>query len=222
MSDEEQLESENPQMDDSENAPDADQEGNSESQPESQDGMNDGQDASGEALEQAADDSKHQAAGKHILVVEDTRLLRAMLVKIVTEMGHVVEEADNGHYALAMIKRAKASGWEYDLIMTDLMMPEMDGWTLIKQLREKKFFPRIPVIVLTANAGRDSVLKCARMGIANYIVKPFQSARVMETVNKVLNSITESKNDHSEDDEDSEDDKDPQPEDNKSDSESVE
>lgn len=135
----------------------------------------------------------NEFVSQRVLVVEDARILRKMLVKILQEKGIIVDEAGNGHEALALLRRSKSVNQPYDLIITDLMMPEMDGWELIDQLIERKYFPGIPVIVITATASVDSVKRCARAGVRHYIVKPFETMRVVDTVRKALASGVETK-----------------------------
>jgi len=136
--------------------------------------------------EKAAKTKSNEFVSQRVLVVEDARILRKMLVKILQEKGFVIDEAGNGHEALALLRRSKSINQPYDLIITDLMMPEMDGWELIDQLVERKYFPAIPVVVITATASVDSVKRCARAGVRHYIVKPFETMRVVDTVRKAL------------------------------------
>lgn len=136
----------------------------------------------------AGGDSTSGAVALRILVVEDARILRRMLVKILQDAGHTCEEAGNGHEAMAFLRRSKSMNNPYDLVLTDIMMPEMDGWELIDSMIDKKFFPAIPVVVITATASIDSVKRCRKVGIKHYIVKPFESARVLETVAKATAS----------------------------------
>ncbi len=121
-----------------------------------------------------------------ILVVEDARILRKMLVKILSDAGHACDEATQGHEAMAYLRRSKATNCPYDLVITDLMMPEMDGWELIENMTEKKFFPALPMVIITANATLESVKRSSKLGIKNFIVKPFESVRVLETVKKAV------------------------------------
>lgn len=121
-----------------------------------------------------------------ILVVDDARILRRMLVKILENSGHSCDEAGNGHEALAMLRRAKASNNLYDLVLTDIMMPEMDGWEFITNMVERNIFPQTPIIVITAAASTESVRRCRKIGIKHYLVKPFESERVISTVAKAV------------------------------------
>lgn len=144
-----------------------------------------GEDIDAKVEVEATTDTPQQGC-QRILVVEDARVLRRMLVKILHDAGHVCDEACQGHEALSFLRRSKATNHPYDLIITDLMMPEMDGWELIDNLIERKLFPAIPVIIITANATLDSVKRSGRLGIKNFIVKPFDSTRVLETVQKAI------------------------------------
>lgn len=127
-----------------------------------------------------------QAGCYRVLVVEDARILRKMLIKILHDAGHVCDEASQGHEAMAYLRRSKATSRPYDLVITDLMMPEMDGWELIETMTEKKFFPAVPVVIITANATLESVKRSGKLGIKNFIVKPFESVRVLETIKKAI------------------------------------
>ncbi len=136
--------------------------------------------------EPGEDDSAPTA--KHALIVEDARIIRRMLVKIMNHAGFQCDEAENGYEALALLRKAKSCGYSYNIIATDLMMPEMDGWGLIEQLKERKVFPNTPVIVITAASTVESVRKCMEFGIKHFVVKPFQAEKVIATVEKALSS----------------------------------
>jgi len=102
-----------------------------------------------------------------ILVVEDNRDLRNYICRNLKNDYHILQE-DNGrkglHTAVEMIP---------DLIITDLMMPEMDGMELCKRIREDNRINHVPVIMLTAKADRSSKLKGLEIGADDYLVKPF-------------------------------------------------
>jgi CheY-like chemotaxis protein len=81
----------------------------------------------------------------HILVVEDDTVIREMLMRILTKDGYQIASAENGLMALKEIEKTQP-----DLILLDLMMPEMDGFELVEQLRQNPAWLKIPIIVLTA------------------------------------------------------------------------
>jgi two-component system, OmpR family, response regulator len=100
-----------------------------------------------------------------VLVVEDEPDLRRVVVQALREEGYAVDEAADGEEGLY-----KASSWDYDALVLDLMLPRLDGWGVLRQLRQKR---KTPVLVLTA---RDSVrdrVKGLDCGADDYLVKPF-------------------------------------------------
>jgi len=100
-----------------------------------------------------------------ILVVEDEADLLASLAKALREEGYAVDTAPDGEEGLY-----KAQTWEYDAIVLDVMLPKLDGWSLLHRLRESK---KTPVLMLTArDAARDRV-RGLDTGADDYVVKPF-------------------------------------------------
>lgn len=110
----------------------------------------------------------HEISGRRILVVEDMVAMRDHIAETLAEVGEatVVDVASDGREALDLI----ASRNTYDLLVTDLTMPNMDGETLIATLREQQF-PGA-VIVLTARGEDDVVIRCLRSGACDYLIKP--------------------------------------------------
>jgi two-component system OmpR family response regulator len=101
-----------------------------------------------------------------ILVVEDEPDLRCILVEALREEGYAVDEAGDGEDGLH-----KAISWDYDALVLDLMLPRLDGWALLRQLRRSR---KTPVLILTA---RDTVPDRVRgldAGADDYLVKPFE------------------------------------------------
>lgn len=114
-----------------------------------------------------------------ILLVEDEQMLRESLAQLLTEEGlEVVQAADGkaGHEA------ALAEG--FDLVITDMRMPEMDGLTLLKRLRQ--VIPQTPVIVITAFGTVESAIAAMRAGAADYVLKPVQFEDVLSRVRRAL------------------------------------
>lgn len=124
--------------------------------------------------------------GRRFLVIEDSLVSRSILVRILESAGAVTEEATNGYEGLALLRKSVASKHPFDVILCDIMMPEMDGYTFLEQLRERPEGKRMPVVMLTARSDKESVLFCMKHGVGGYIRKPFQQARIMETLQKLL------------------------------------
>jgi CheY-like chemotaxis protein len=103
---------------------------------------------------------------KRVLLVEDSRVLRGALCKLIASLGHEPVEANNGSEALAL-----ATGQCPDLIITDLVMPEMGGFELIDRLHAHPDLRRVPVIVLTSQHTADTITQGLARNVVDYIVK---------------------------------------------------
>lgn len=126
--------------------------------------------------------------GRRLLVVEDSLVSRSILVRILQSAGATTEEATNGYEGLALLRKSAASKLPYDAILCDIMMPEMDGYTFLEQMRGRPEGKHMPIIMLTARTDKDSVLFCMKHGVGGYIRKPFQQVKIMETLQKLLPS----------------------------------
>ena len=104
----------------------------------------------------------------HILVVDDNRLNRLKLSHVLQQQGYSVEQAENGQQALDMLQ-AEA----FDVVLLDIMMPEMDGHEVLARMKADKHLREIPVIVISAVDEVDSAVRCIEMGAEDYIPKPF-------------------------------------------------
>ena len=113
-----------------------------------------------------------------ILVVEDESKTGAYLKKGLTESGFVVDVARTG-----VDGRHLALTGEYDLIVLDVMLPAIDGWTVLKQIREAK---PTPVLMLTAKDQVDDRVKGLELGADDYLVKPFAFAELLARIRTVL------------------------------------
>jgi type IV pilus assembly protein PilB len=119
-----------------------------------------------------------QARTKHrVLIVDDDRMIR-MLVKLLLEKdGYEVIEGENGLHAVDLARRERP-----DLIVLDLMMPEMDGFEAIGRLRREISLATIPVIVLTAESGPDTERRVLELGADDYLIKPFEPGVLLSRV----------------------------------------
>ncbi len=133
--------------------------------------------------------------GARILVVEDARTLRHVVMKILTDLGADVDEAGDGDEALAVLRTAAFNGLFHHLIITDLRMPNMDGYELLTRVRMDTGLRTIPVIVLTADSDEKMILQCAKQGIASYITKPAKPTAVLEAA---VRALEQSKHGHCE------------------------
>ncbi len=122
------------------------------------------------------------ATGPTILVVEDNPGLRAYIGLILGEQYRVVM-AENGAEALETIARA---GAPIDLVLSDLMMPVMDGYTLLENLKSDHATRHIPVIMLTARAEAADRLHALRIGVDDYLTKPFDEEELLVRIANLL------------------------------------
>jgi CheY-like chemotaxis protein len=111
---------------------------------------------------------------KILLVDDDTRNVFA-LSKILEERGMEIIKAENGKVALELLNIHS----DIDLVLMDIMMPEMDGYDAMKQIRSQEKFKSLPVIALTAKAMKEDKQKCIDAGANDYITKPIDVERLL-------------------------------------------
>ena len=114
----------------------------------------------------------------YLLAVDDEKDIVELISRFAEHEGHTVDTAENGVQALSLCQRN-----DYDLIILDIMMPEMDGFTFCKKLREEK---KTPVIMLSALGAEYDKLMGFELGIDDYVVKPFSPRELMARVKAVL------------------------------------
>ena len=117
--------------------------------------------------------------GKRVLVVDDDASIRELLATALGEGGYEVVPATNGEDALAVCER-----WRPDVIVLDLMMPVMDGWTFAKRLRERD---DIPIVVLSA--ANDLERHAKSVGAADVIGKPFDLDQLIPKVARAAEAV---------------------------------
>ncbi|MCW5892475.1 MAG: response regulator [bacterium] len=118
---------------------------------------------------------------KKVLTVDDSKVVRSMVARHLQPYGCEVIEAQNGQEGY---ETAKAS--QPDLVLLDVTMPVMDGKACLAAIRGDAATRALPVIMLTAESGRELVVEIAKLGVAGYIVKPFQKDGFEREVSKVL------------------------------------
>jgi twitching motility two-component system response regulator PilG len=120
-------------------------------------------------------------AKKKILVVEDEESLLKLESILLTSKGYDVRGVPNGQAALDAIAEEKP-----DLVLLDIMLPEIDGFEVCRRIKSDVATRDIPVIMLTAKKTRDDMARGEKVGADWYITKPFKSAMVIETIQRFL------------------------------------
>jgi len=113
-----------------------------------------------------------------VLVVEDDPVTRRLLCKTISGAGHRVAEAENGILALEILKKAF-----FPIVVTDWMMPEMDGLQLCRRIRKDLNSGYVYIVVLTARDSREDILKGFETGADDYLTKPFNHAELLARIN---------------------------------------
>lgn len=116
-----------------------------------------------------------------ILAVDDSASMREMVSFTLKSAGFDVTEAEDGVDALS-----KANGASFNLVLADVNMPNMDGITLIKELRSLPSYKFTPMLMLTTEAGADKKAEGKAAGATGWIVKPFNPDQLVATIQKVL------------------------------------
>ncbi len=122
---------------------------------------------------------------RHILVVEDNPTYREIVTRVLTNAQMKVEEAENGLKALQKIKRH-----QYDLIIMDLFMPQLNGLQTTQIVRDLNKGKNIPIIALTGNKNKDLIKRWAAYDLKGYILKPSTKDEILHTVEHALTSTT--------------------------------
>ncbi|AWI80444.1 MAG: response regulator [Betaproteobacteria bacterium HGW-Betaproteobacteria-13] len=119
-------------------------------------------------------------ASKKIIVVDDNEVIRMALRAILRQAGfNVVGEARDGEAVIELVEKLGP-----DLVCLDVMMPGRSGLEVLTELRER--FPALKVLMITGLSDRDTVTTVVDQGAVGMVLKPFNSARVVETVSRVL------------------------------------
>lgn len=116
-----------------------------------------------------------------ILTVDDSKTIRLIVKRTFAPYDCTVCEATNGEEGLTAAANEKP-----DLIVLDITMPVMDGVTMLTKLKENPDLKNIPVIMLTAESGRENVAYIAKLGVRDYLVKPFKDDQLIEKVKRVI------------------------------------
>ena len=122
------------------------------------------------------------------LVVDDFSTMRRIIRGLLKEMGcNNVDEAEDGAVALNMLKNQR-----HDFVVSDINMPNMNGFDLLKAIKADVTLKHVPVLMVTAEARKEDILLAAQSGAAGYIVKPFTKATLEEKVLKIVQKMAPS------------------------------
>lgn len=119
-----------------------------------------------------------------ILVTDDEQKIREMIRKYAEFEGFTVEEAKDGFDAVS-----KADQDNFDLIVMDVMMPGLDGFSAVKEIKKKK--PNIPVIMLSALGEEYDKIHGFDLGVDDYVVKPFSTKELMMRIHAILKELVQ-------------------------------
>lgn len=120
-------------------------------------------------------------AKKKVLIVEDEESLLKLESILLTSKGYDVRGVSNGQEALDAIAEEKP-----DLVLLDIMLPEIDGFEVCQRIKDDPETKEIPVIMLTAKKSREDMARGEKVGADWYITKPFKSVMVIETIQRFL------------------------------------
>jgi signal transduction histidine kinase len=115
-----------------------------------------------------ADSAIQISGGGYLLIVDDNEINRDLLTRHLQRQGHNITVAENGRQALEIIQTHT-----FDLVLLDIMMPEMNGYQVLQHLKNHETWRDIPVIMISALGELDSVVRCVEMGAEDYLFKPF-------------------------------------------------
>ena len=119
------------------------------------------------------------------LVVDDFSTMRRIVRGLLKEMGcNDVTEAEDGAAALQLLKAQR-----FDFVVSDINMPNMNGFELLKAIKADETLRHLPVLMVTAEARKEDILLAAQSGAAGYIVKPFSKATLEEKVQRILQKM---------------------------------
>ena len=120
---------------------------------------------------------------KNILVVDDSATVRKFVSVSLNMQGYTVVVACDGMDALEKLPQMK-----FDLVITDLNMPNMDGFELIRVLRENPDYRDLPIVILTSLSDQANRDEGAKLGVGSYLVKPFSLEKVQYEVSKYISA----------------------------------
>ena len=119
------------------------------------------------------------------LIVDDFSTMRRIVRNLLKESGYAdAEEAEDGVAALQKLRNGR-----FDFVVSDINMPNMNGFELLKHIKQDEKLKHLPVLMVTAEARKEDIVAAAQGGAAGYIVKPFTKATLEEKVAHILKKL---------------------------------
>ncbi len=119
------------------------------------------------------------------LVVDDFSTMRRIVRNLLKESGYTeADEAEDGVVALHKLRNGK-----FDFVVSDINMPNMNGFQLLSEMKKDTSLKHIPVLMVTAEARKEDIVMAAQQGASGYIVKPFTKATLEEKVSLILTKL---------------------------------
>lgn len=119
------------------------------------------------------------------LVVDDFSTMRRIVRNLLKELGYTdVDEAEDGVQALQKLRSEK-----FDFVVSDWNMPNMDGLTMLQNIRADATLSHLPVLMVTAEAKKENIIAAAQAGASGYVVKPFTAATLDEKLSKIFEKL---------------------------------
>lgn len=120
------------------------------------------------------------------LIVDDFSVIRRIIRSFLYELGHDnFVEAEDGEVALRLLRSTK-----FDFVITDINMPNMNGFALLEAIKGDDSLKHIPVLVVTSEARKEDIMRTVRSGAAGFIVKPFTKSTLEGKVSMILAKLT--------------------------------
>lgn len=119
------------------------------------------------------------------LIVDDFSTMRRIVRNLLKELGYSnVEEAEDGADGLAKLRSGN-----FDFVVSDWNMPNMDGLTMLQNIRADATLSKLPVLMVTAEAKKENIIAAAQAGASGYVVKPFTAVTLDEKLSKIFEKL---------------------------------
>ena len=133
---------------------------------------------------------KKDVSGLKVLAVDDNTMMVNLITNMLKDLGfNNIDTAMDGRKGLDKILQAKEVGNPYDIVFLDWNMPEMCGYDVLKECRERLEFSKMAIVMITAENQKRSVLEAMKVGATSYITKPVSKDTLAQKLNQILDWI---------------------------------